>query len=38
VKASAGLYDEWVADMDKRNLPGKQMLQEARDLLNKYRK
>ncbi len=38
VKASAGLYDEWVADMDKRGQPGKQMLQEARDLLTKYRK
>ena len=33
VKASAGLYDDWVADMDKRGLPGKQMLQDARDLL-----
>lgn len=38
VKASAGLYDEFVADMDKRGLPGKQMLQDARDLLVKYRK
>jgi TRAP-type transport system periplasmic protein len=38
VKASMSLNDEWVADMDKRGLPGKQMLQDARDLLAKYRK
>ena len=38
MKASASLYDEWVADMEKRNLPGKQMLQDARDLLAKYKK
>ena len=38
IAASAGIYDEWVADMDKRGLPGKQMLQDARDLLAKYRK
>ena len=38
IKASAPLYDEWVADMDKRGAPGKQMLQDARDLLAKYRK
>lgn len=38
IKASTSLYDEWVVDMDKRGLPGKQMLQEARDLLAKYRK
>jgi TRAP-type transport system periplasmic protein len=35
VKASASLHDEWVSDMDKRNLPGKQMLQDARDLIKK---
>jgi TRAP-type C4-dicarboxylate transport system substrate-binding protein len=35
IKASAGLHDEWVADMDKRGLPGKQMLQEARDLIKR---
>ena len=29
VKASAPLYDDWVADMDKRGLPGKQMLAES---------
>jgi TRAP-type C4-dicarboxylate transport system substrate-binding protein len=34
---SARLYDDWVADMDKRGLPGKQMLQDARDLVAKYR-
>jgi TRAP-type transport system periplasmic protein len=38
IAASAGLYDEWVADMDKRGLPGKQMLDEARGLLTKYKK
>jgi TRAP-type C4-dicarboxylate transport system substrate-binding protein len=38
VKISAPLYDEWVADMTKKNLPGKQMLQDARDLLAKYKK
>lgn len=38
VKASAPLYDEWVADMDKRGQPGKQMLAEARELLVKYKK
>ncbi len=38
VKASAPLYDEWVADMTKKNLPGKQMLQDAKDLLTKYKK
>jgi TRAP-type C4-dicarboxylate transport system substrate-binding protein len=37
IKASAPLYNEWVADMDKRGLPGKQMLQDARDLLVKYK-
>ncbi|WP_240635941.1 TRAP transporter substrate-binding protein [Caldimonas tepidiphila] len=35
-KASAGLYDEYVANMDKLGQPGKQMLQEARDLLVKH--
>lgn len=37
IKASAPLYDEWVADMNKRGLPGQQMLQDARDLLVKYK-
>jgi len=37
IKASAPIYDEWVADMDKRGLPGKLLLQDARDLLVKYR-
>lgn len=36
VKASAPLYDEWVAAMDKAGLPGRQMLQDARQLLQKY--
>lgn len=38
VKAAAPLYDDFVADMDKKGLPGKQMLQDARDLLAKYKK
>jgi TRAP-type C4-dicarboxylate transport system substrate-binding protein len=38
IKASASLYDEWVADMDKRGLPGKAMLDDARALLAKYKK
>lgn len=38
MQASASLYDEWVADMKRRNLPGDQMLKDARDLVVKYRK
>ena len=38
VKASAPIYDEWVADMDKRGMNGKALLQDARDLLAKHRK
>ena len=38
IKATAPLYDEWVADMDKRGANGKALLQEARDLLAKYKK
>jgi TRAP-type transport system periplasmic protein len=38
VKVSAPLYDEWVADMDKRGQNGKALLAEARELLVKYRK
>ncbi|MDC6166434.1 TRAP transporter substrate-binding protein [Paucibacter sp. XJ19-41] len=38
IKASLPLYDDWVADMDKRGLPGKQMLKDAQDLLAKYKK
>ncbi len=34
--ASASLQDDWVSDMDKRGLPGKQMLQDAKDLTKKY--
>jgi TRAP-type C4-dicarboxylate transport system substrate-binding protein len=34
--ASASLQDDWVSDMDKRGLPGKQMLQDAKDLIKKY--
>ena len=38
VKASAPLYDDWVADMDKRGANGKALLSEARELLVKYKK
>ncbi|CAG1016496.1 Solute-binding protein [Burkholderiaceae bacterium] len=38
VKASSGLYDEWVSNMDKAGQPGKQMLQDAQALLAKYKK
>jgi TRAP-type C4-dicarboxylate transport system substrate-binding protein len=38
IKATAPLYDEWVSDMDKRGANGKALLQEARDLLAKYKK
>jgi TRAP-type C4-dicarboxylate transport system substrate-binding protein len=38
IKASAPLHDEWAADMDKRGMPGKQMLQDAKSLIEKYRK
>ena len=35
IKASAPLADEWVANMDKLGMPGKAMLQDAKDLLKK---
>jgi TRAP-type C4-dicarboxylate transport system substrate-binding protein len=35
---TSALYDEYVANMDKAGLPGKQMLQDARDLLKKNAK
>ncbi len=38
IQASHPLYDGWTADMDKRGLPGKQMLAEAQALLAKYKK
>ena len=38
VKASANVSEEWVAAMDKAGLPGKQMLDDARASLAKYRK
>ncbi|NDY91687.1 TRAP transporter substrate-binding protein [Ideonella livida] len=37
VKASAPLYDSWVGEVTGRGMPGAQMLQDARDLLAKYR-
>jgi TRAP-type C4-dicarboxylate transport system substrate-binding protein len=38
IKTSAPLYDEWTAEMDKRGMNGKQMLQDARALISKYQK
>ena len=38
VQASQPLYRDFVGDMDKKGLPGQQMLQDARDLLQKYKK
>jgi TRAP-type C4-dicarboxylate transport system substrate-binding protein len=38
VQAAQPLYRDFVADMDKKGLPGQQMLQDARELLNKYKK
>lgn len=38
IKATAPLYDEWAADMDKRGANGKALIAEARALLEKYRK
>jgi TRAP-type C4-dicarboxylate transport system substrate-binding protein len=37
VKASAPLYDAWVADIEGKGMPAKAMLQDARDLLAKYK-
>ena len=38
IKASAPIYDAWIADMDKKGLPGKAMVQEARELVQKHAK
>ena len=38
VKASSALYEEWIAEMDKRGSNGRAMLAEARELLIKYGK
>ena len=38
VQAASPLYRDFVADMDKKGLPGQQMLQDARELLQKYKK
>ncbi len=38
IKVSAPLYADWIAEMDKKGLPGKQMVQDARDLIVKYSK
>lgn len=37
MKTTAPVVDEWVSDVEKRGLPGKVMLQDARDLLKKYK-
>ena len=37
VKASAPLYTAWVSDVEGKGLPAKQMLQDAKDLLAKYK-
>ena len=36
IKLSGQIDDEWVADMNKRNLDGKKLLQTARDLIAKH--
>jgi TRAP-type transport system periplasmic protein len=38
VKVTAPLYDEWIADMGKRNLNGKQLLDDARALIAQHTK
>jgi TRAP-type C4-dicarboxylate transport system substrate-binding protein len=38
IKSAQPLYDEWVGDMDKKGLPGRQMLQDARDMIAKHSK
>jgi TRAP-type transport system periplasmic protein len=38
MKASAAVSDEWVVDAEKKGLPAKAMLQEAKDLLKKHKK
>ena len=37
IKASSNVVNEWIGDTEKRNLPAKQMLQDATDLLKKYK-
>lgn len=37
IKLSAGIYDEWVKDMDKRGFDGGRLLGDARALIEKYR-
>jgi TRAP-type C4-dicarboxylate transport system substrate-binding protein len=38
VQVAQPLYRDFVADMDKKGLPGQQMLQDARELLTRYKK
>ena len=35
-KLTQPVIDEWVTEMDSRGLPGRQMLQEARELVDRY--
>jgi len=37
VKAAAPLYTGWVTDIEAKGMPAKQMLQDAKDLLAKYK-
>lgn len=37
MKTTAPVAEEWVSNAEKRGLPGKAMLQDARDLLKKYK-
>lgn len=38
IRLSAGIYDEWVKEMNKRGFDGAKLLGEARALIEKYRK
>jgi TRAP-type C4-dicarboxylate transport system substrate-binding protein len=38
IRLSAGIYDEWVKEMDRRGIDGSKLLSEARTLIEKYRK
>lgn len=37
IKLTAPIVDEWVAEMDKKGMDGKKLLQGGRDLITKYR-
>jgi TRAP-type transport system periplasmic protein len=36
MSAAVSLQDDWASDMDKKGLPGKAMLQDAKDMIKKY--